>query len=119
MPLPTLNFPILREVLSEPIERVKVAQFDDGYETRRKSGINPIVERWTLKVVINFTNKASFKTFLDAVGKHSPFLWASPQDATVKKWLIDDYGYEYRDHEEDRNKEWIYTLKIKQTFNYG
>jgi phage-related protein len=121
MSLPVLDFLILRDVVAEPIERVKIAQFADGYSDPKRSGINPVVERWTLKIVIKPVDFVRFQVFISAVGKTNPFEWISPHptNPTVKKWFIKEYSYEYRDRENNKDKEWIWTLKIEQTFNYG
>jgi phage-related protein len=117
LPLPTLTgFPILRDVVAEPIERVAIAQFDDGYEMRRKSGINSSAEKWTIRLVISNALSTDFNTFIDSVGKHSPFYWTSPRSNVPKTWFIDEYSYEYKYREDPKMEEWIWTLKIKQTF---
>lgn len=73
-----------------PDRRTLEAPFGDGYSQNVNDGINSLNEEWAMK----FSHRpkadiAAIKTFLDTVGKVTPFYWTAPIDTVAKLWRLD------------------------------
>ncbi len=75
------------------------ARFGDNYSMRAASGINSIVETWTLIFQdISNTDIETIRAFLVARGGYESFGWTPPGESTEKKyvcksWVVTPSGY--------------------------
>lgn len=71
---------------------VLLAQYGDGYEQRLANGINP--RRLAASVVWNALTAADaliISNIFEGLGGVSPFTYALPPDATVRRWLCESW----------------------------
>jgi phage-related protein len=73
--------------------KVRIAQFGDGYVQAVADGLNSTMGMWQLTYEnLSSSERSTLKAVLDAVGSWDYVTWQSPLDASSKKWLVTEDG---------------------------
>ena len=68
-------------------------QYGNGYTQRAKSGINNVVDKWSVAWEnIVLSDVTTIVSALNAAGGVDYFTWTPPGESTAKKFVVTDYA---------------------------
>jgi phage-related protein len=90
------NLPLTNRLSQTPgryKNRVRRAQFGDGYEQSVVDGINATLGEWDLAYEnLDASEYGTVLAALGAVGSWDYLIWQSPMDGVPKRWKVKDEG---------------------------
>lgn len=94
--------------------RVRTAQFGDGYQQDAPDGINNLIDTWSISIEnLNNAERATFWSVMDAVGSWDYLTWTPFGETTSKRFKVTPDGVQEQPVSGDL---WSVSFTLKQVF---